>query len=144
LTGSSVDFASNSFSITINAGEVVRYHNISITCDKLVEPDEIFNLIFSLANDNSQITENRSTAIVQITDSTGLLVLSHYYYCDNNILIMIIVTVNFSQLSYDVREDDGAVMIELIMNRKSSHPFEVVINMIDITATSMYICMSYT
>ena len=51
---------------------------------------------------------------------------------------------DFSQSSYDVREDDGEVMIELIMNRASSQQFEVVINLISITATSMYIHIEQT
>ena len=42
---------------------------------------------------------------------------------------------NFSQSSYNVREDDGAVMIELIMSRPSSQPFEAVISLTDITTT---------
>jgi len=69
--GSSIDFNSNQFNITIDSGETLSNYNISITCDKLVEEDEIFNLTISLAVDNSQIIINHSTASVQIIDSTG-------------------------------------------------------------------------
>ena len=48
-----------------------------------------------------------------------------------------IVVVNFNQSSYNVREGDGAVMIELIMSRPSLQPFEAVINPLDITTTGM-------
>lgn len=41
--------------------------------------------------------------------------------------------VDFNQSSYDVREDDGVVMIELILNRPSSQPFQAVILPGDIT-----------
>ena len=57
--------------MTINAGEIISYHNLSITCDKLVEDIETFNLTLSLTNDNDRITIGQSTAIVQITDNTG-------------------------------------------------------------------------
>ena len=70
LLGSSVDFISDPFNITIDAGEVFGDHNLSITCDKAVEDDESFNLTVSLANNNPQIIIN-STAIVHIIDSTG-------------------------------------------------------------------------
>ena len=42
-----------------------------ISCDKVVEEDETFNLTFSLANSNDQIIIGLSTALVQIGDSTG-------------------------------------------------------------------------
>ena len=71
LIGSSVDFDSEQFNITINPGEIIGYHDLSITCDKLVEDDEGFNLTFSLAIHNDQITIGQSTAAVQIADSTG-------------------------------------------------------------------------
>ena len=41
--------------------------------------------------------------------------------------------------SNNVREDDGAVMIELLMSGQSSQPFKVVISAMDITATGTYI-----
>ena len=50
------------------------------------------------------------------------------------------VEINVTSLYYNVREDDGAVMIELLMHRQSSQPFEVVISTMDITATGMYVC----
>lgn len=71
LIGSSVDFDSEQFNITINSGETTGYHDLSITCDKLVETDESFNLTFALAVHNDQIIIGQSTAAVQIVDSTG-------------------------------------------------------------------------
>ena len=50
-------------------------------------------------------------------------------------LTLFIVVVNFNQLSYDAREDEGIVMIQLTVSRNSPQPFEVVINLMDITTT---------
>ena len=50
-----------------------------------------------------------------------------------------VVVVEINVPSYNVREDDDAVMIELIMSRQSFQPFEVVISVMNITATGMYI-----
>ena len=43
--------------------------------------------------------------------------------------------VNFNQSSYDVAEEDGAVVIELVLSKQSSHSFEVVVSLMEITAT---------
>ena len=133
LTGSSVDFDSDQFNITIEAGEIIGYHNLSIACDEIIEENETFNLTLSLSSNNDQITIDHSTTIVQITDSTGecYATLRHYSY-----YMYIIVVVEFNQSSYDVRELDGAVMIELVMNRQPNQQFEVEISIIGITATS--------
>ena len=71
LLGSSVDFISDQFNTTIGAGETTGNYSLPITCDKVVEDDESFNLTLSLAIANSHIIISQSTAIVQITDSTG-------------------------------------------------------------------------
>lgn len=52
-----------------------------------------------------------------------------------NYVCMYTVVVNFNQSSYDIREDDDTVMIDLIMNRPSSQQFEITINLMDITTT---------
>ena len=71
MTGSSVDFDSNPFNITIGAGEISGYYNISINYDGVVEGKESFNLTLSLTSNNDEISIGQFTAIVQITDSTG-------------------------------------------------------------------------
>lgn len=47
---------------------------------------------------------------------------------------------NFRQSSYDIREDDGMVMMELTMSRTSSQQFAVIIILMDITTVGTYIC----
>ena len=71
LLGSSINFDSDPFNITIDSGLTIGSYNSSITCDKIVEQNESFNLTMSLAFNNDQIVIDQSMAIVQITDSTG-------------------------------------------------------------------------
>ena len=71
MPGSSIDFDSDPFNITIDSGLTTGNYNLSITCDKIVEQNEYFNLTFSTSVNNDQIIIGQSTAIVQITDSTG-------------------------------------------------------------------------
>ena len=56
----------------MDAGDAFGQYNLSITCDKLVEDDESFNLTVSLANDNDQIIISQSTSVIHIIDSTGM------------------------------------------------------------------------
>ena len=49
--------------------------------------------------------------------------------------IILTVEVNLSQSSYYTREGDGILIIELIMNRPSTQPYEVYLSLVDITAT---------
>ena len=140
LTGSFADFDSDLFNITIEAGEIIGYHNLSITCDELIEGNETFNLTLSLASDNDQITIGKSMAIVKIIDSTGkcylepilMLQYLHIYVC-----VHIIVMVNFNQSLYVVREDDGAVIVKVIMSKQSSQQLQVIISLRHNTTTGM-------
>ena len=78
LPGSSIDFDSDPFNITIDSGLTIGSYNLSITCDKVVEHNESFNLTMSLTFNNDQIVIGQSTSIVQITDSTGKQNIYHY------------------------------------------------------------------
>ena len=71
LTGSSVDFYSNQFSIIIDAGEIIGRFNLSIICDGLAEDHETFDLALALANETNGIIYDQSTAVVEISDSTS-------------------------------------------------------------------------
>lgn len=50
--------------------------------------------------------------------------------------------VNFNDSSYDIMEDDGPVVIPIVMSQKPSMPVQVELNAIDVTATSMYVAAS--
>ena len=68
LIGSGIDFNSNPFNITINAGDRDGRANISVTCDDVVEGSETFDMnLYS----SSFITLGRNTSEGVITDSTG-------------------------------------------------------------------------
>ena len=47
---------------------------------------------------------------------------------------------NFDKSSYEVREDSDEVMIMIVMNQPSSKPFDVMINLMDVTAESKCYC----
>ena len=66
-----MDFNSNPFNITINAGATDGRANVSVTCDDEVEGLESFDMKLTLKSSNSGITLGRDTCEGQITDSTG-------------------------------------------------------------------------
>ena len=66
-----IDFDSNSFNITINAGATEGRANISVTCDDEVEGSETFDMTLTLAGSATGVTVGRDTSEGVITDSTG-------------------------------------------------------------------------
>ena len=66
-----MDFNSNPFTITINAGATDGRAKISVTCDDIVEEPETFNITLTLTSSISGVTLGRNTAEGQIIDSTG-------------------------------------------------------------------------
>jgi len=73
--GSGVDFDSNPITITIEAGSTEGRGNISVSCDKFVEPVETFDMTLSLAGSNPLVRLGRNTAEGRIIDSTGKITL---------------------------------------------------------------------
>ena len=71
FTGLGLDFDSNSFNITIDAGETEGRGNVSVISDDAMEGLETFNMILSLVTEDSQITLGRDRSEGQIIDSTG-------------------------------------------------------------------------
>ena len=66
-----MDFNSNSFNITINAGAMEGRANISVSCDNEVEELETFDMRLTLASSSTGVTLGTDTSVGQITDSTG-------------------------------------------------------------------------
>ena len=66
-----IDFDSNPFNITINAGATQGRANISVTCDDGVEGSETFDMILTLAGSANGVLLGRDTSEGVITDSTG-------------------------------------------------------------------------
>ena len=75
LTGSGVDFDSNPINITFAAGEVSKRVNVPVTCDKIVEDTERFDIILALASNNHQLRIGRGRSQGLIRDSTGRIVI---------------------------------------------------------------------
>ena len=71
LTGSGVDFDSDPFDITINAGATEGRANIAVTCDDEVEGSETFDMTLTLPDSANGVTVGRDTCEGVITDSTG-------------------------------------------------------------------------
>ena len=69
--GSGIDFNSNPFTITINAGATEGRANISVTCDDEVEGSETFDMTLTLTSSTSGVTLGRDTCEGVINDSTG-------------------------------------------------------------------------
>ena len=70
-TGSGVDFNSNPFNITINAGATEGRGNVPVVLDNVVEASETFDMTLMLVTSSTQVTLSRSTSVGQIIDSTG-------------------------------------------------------------------------
>ena len=78
VIGSGVDFNSNPFTITINAGATDGRANVSVSCDNVTEGLETFYMRImrlTVTSNSSGVTLGRDTDICegQIIDSTGLL-----------------------------------------------------------------------
>ena len=71
FTGSGVDFNSNPFNITIDAGATEGRANVSVTCDDEVEVLETFDMTLTLRTNSSNVMLGRDICEGQITDSTG-------------------------------------------------------------------------
>ena len=66
-----MDFNSNPFTITINAGATEGRANVSVTCDDEVEGLETFDMTLTLTSSSSRVMLGRDTCEGQIGDSTG-------------------------------------------------------------------------
>ena len=66
-----MDFDSDPFTITINAGATEGRDNISVTCDDVVEGLETFDMTLTLTSSSTGVTLGRDTSEGQIIDSTG-------------------------------------------------------------------------
>ena len=71
VIGSGVDFNSNSFTITINAGATEGRANVTVTCDDEVEGLETSDMRLTLTSSSSGVTLGRGICEGEITDSTG-------------------------------------------------------------------------
>ena len=80
FAGLGVDFNSNPFTITINAGATEGRANVSVTCDDEVEGLETFDMILALRTNSSSVMLGRDICEGQITDSTGRWIIIELYF----------------------------------------------------------------
>ena len=69
--GLGVDFNSNPFNITINAGATEGRARVAVTCDDEVEGLETFDMILALTHNATGVTLGRDTCEGEIIDNTG-------------------------------------------------------------------------
>ena len=74
LIGSGVDYNSDPFNITINAGATEGRANISVSCDDEVEGSETFDMRLTLTSGSNGVTLGRDTSVGEIMDSTGVYI----------------------------------------------------------------------
>lgn len=51
---------------------------------------------------------------------------------------MLTVMVNFNESSHEVKEDDDALVISMVLSQPSSMPIQVEISALDVTATGSF------
>jgi len=80
VLGSDVDFSSNPVRVTFNPGEIQKTTSIPVTCDRVVERVEVFNMRLSVvsAPPDIRIDLGLSNCIGVIMDSTGQC--GHYIF----------------------------------------------------------------
>ena len=66
-----MDFNSDPFTITINAGANEGRADIAVTCDDEVEGLETFDMTLTLTSSANGVMLGRDTSEGEITDSTG-------------------------------------------------------------------------
>ena len=71
VIGSDVDFNSNPFNITINAGATDGRGNVSVICDNEVEGLESFDMTLIIINNSLGVILGRDICEGEINDSTG-------------------------------------------------------------------------
>ena len=71
--GSGIDFNSNPVRVTFNPGEIRKMISIPVTCDRVVERVEVFNMRLSVVSVSLtiRIDLGLSNCIGVIVDSTG-------------------------------------------------------------------------
>ena len=74
LIGSGVDYNSDPFNITINAGATEGRANVSVSCDDEVEGSETFDMKLTLTSSNADVTLGRDTSVGEIMDSSGVYI----------------------------------------------------------------------
>lgn len=120
--------------LTFAPKEVSKTANVPVKCDKRSETDENFDITLAVISNSPQVKVGRNKSVGIIRDIIGTwLNNSEYRWC-NKINCMIVV--NFDQLSYEVMEGRGEVMVEIVLSHPSPKQFKVMISLMDDTAKS--------
>ena len=134
VVGSGVDFDSSPFNLTFIPIQMYNEtFNISITCDNVTESSIYHDFNVTIVSDNPLVYIEDNTAIVRIRNNRG----NKFNYLNIKISVCLHISLVYLYPYYvSVREDGGAVTLELRMYQPVSQQFEVVINMINNDAIS--------
>lgn len=141
-----VDYQSGGYNVTVVAEQTSAEVSIAIFEDSIVEVNETLTAILSVPMAEAalgvSVSAPNSTAYVEIQDNgkqsplhmhvnVCLLFISHCLHPD-------VAYISFSQMSYQVTEGSGSVLITLLVMGEVSVEYTVVIDITDGTATGEY------
>ncbi|XP_065909246.1 uncharacterized protein [Dysidea avara] len=117
-TGSGVDFDSTSIMVTFN-GENQKMVNVPITCDKLVEGTEMFNISLSI------VSVSRDDVVVKLghpSIATGVII-------DSTVEMI------FDPPVYTINENVGSLSPTIRLSQPSPEPFNLIVTLVDVNTT---------
>ncbi|XP_065905004.1 uncharacterized protein [Dysidea avara] len=118
-TGSGIDFESTSIMVTFNSGENQKMVNVPVTCDKLVEGTEIFNLSLSI------VSVSRNDVIVELghpSMATGVII-------DSTVEMM------FDPPLYIINENVGSLSPTIRLSQPTPEAFNLIVTLMDVNTT---------
>ena len=128
------DYHSGPYTVTIPAGDNDVTFSVTITDDDIREMSETFNLIIDPSSLPNGVTSSNN-ATVTIMDQDGewsnFLKLINYCCC-------VAISVNFSQLEYEIAERNKPAQPVLVLSNPSSTNIIITVQNTDITAKGTY------
>jgi len=129
------DYHSVPHNITFPAGVTNRLINATLQNDNIFEFPENFSILISINPTPLDISVNRNTALVNISDDdrkcTNIIIV-----CDFGKLCQYLaITINFTQSTYVIDENDEMIQLGLMFSNPSSFDIEVDIETVGINAT---------
>ena len=136
-----MDYTSTPVDATFTAGSIDATISIPVTMDVLAEESEVFNLKFTIPSSLSSkvVPGNITTANGTITDDTSKIWSNCLSNVINCICTYLVISVNFSQSSYMVDENNEMVQFSVLLSNPSSSDIAIEVYSSDGTATGKYV-----
>ena len=135
-----MDYTSTPIDATFTAGSTNATISILVTMDALAEESETFSLKITIPSSLSGkvVPGDISTANGTITDDTSKIWSNCLSNVINCICTYLVISVNFSQSTYMVDENNGIVQFTALLSNPSSSDITIEVYSIDGTATGEY------